>query len=628
MSELKNCYYLVGEPSSFALALVSVITLFAAFLRWSVRFTTVRSGSRITEEICTGRKVISKSLSFSVTVCSLLVVLLGCPLGRAAPERTADLVIWGGPIYTSNDVHQSVEAVAVKGARIVYTGDQHDARKLVGSGTEVIDLRGAALFPGFTDCHAHLRNIGEREINLNLEGAPSVAAVVDRLSVRVAQTRPGEVIVGQGWIETDWPEHRFLTRADIDAVSPANPVLLYRADFHAIVVNSVALRASHIDASTAAPAGGEIVKDSSGQLTGMLLDNARSLVRALTPPPDTAQRVRLFRTALTLYASRGWTGVHNMSLDWDDVEVLEKMDRDGEIRLRLYNFVHHASAAPLLEHGGRATADGLVVTRGVKFYADGALGSRGAALFEKYSDADTTGLVTLDRMEASSAYKQALKKGLQITTHAIGDRGNRIALDTYAQAFAEVPIAARAVPQPRWRIEHAGVLSPADIPRFGGLGVIASMQPSHAIGGLHFAPARLGTARIQGAYAWKSLLQSGALVVGGSDAPVSRGDPLEEFYAAVYRHDLKGYAGPDWHLEQALDRAAALNLFTAAAAYARFAEQDLGSITVGKLADFSAFSVDLMRAPPTEIPKAHAVLTVIGGRVVYHAPEPRGVFRN
>ena len=322
-----------------------------------------------------------------------------------------------------------------------------------------------------------------------------------------------------------------------------------------------------------------------------------------------------FRAAFKVETAYGWTGVHSMSVRWADVPLLEEMDKAGEASLRVYNMVDYDQAAPLIAQGPRATSDGRITTRGVKLYMDGALGSRGAALFAPYSDAPAIKGTLITQPEAMrQALAKALAAGIQVSTHAIGDRGNATALDLYEQAFKASPAAGKAA---RWRIEHAQILRPVDIPRFHADSVIASMQPSHAIGDFHFAPARLGKDRLKGAYAWKSLLKSGAVVVGGSDAPVERGAPLIEFYAAVARKDLQGFSNADWHPEEKLSRAEALRLFTSSAAYARFAEKDLGTITVGKRADFSGFSIDLMTAPQEAIPKGHAVLTVIDGQVVY-----------
>jgi hypothetical protein len=544
-----------------------------------------------------------------------LALLAPLAASQAAPAQPADLVIWGGPIYTAVDAHPKVEAVAVRHGRITYAGGKAGAQAMVGPTTKVIDLKGSALFPGFTDCHAHLDGIGDRELTLNLEGSKSAAEVTERLKAYIAEHHPTGTIVGRGWIETGWPEHRFLDKSDIDKVAPNQPVILTRADGHALTANSAALKAAHIDASTPAPFGGQILKGADGQPTGMLVDNAKALVAALEPRPTRESRLARFRAAFKVETAYGWTGVHSMSVNMADVPLLEEMDKKGEATLRVYNMVDYAGAAPLFASGPRQTPDGRITTRGIKLYMDGALGSRGAALFAPYSDAPTiTGTFITQPAVMREALKKALAAGLQVSTHAIGDRGNATALDLYEEAFKAAPAKGAAA---RWRIEHAQILRPADIPRFHADHIIASMQPSHAIGDFHFAKARLGLERLKGAYAWKSLLKSGAVVVGGSDAPVERGAPLIEFYAAVARKDLKGYSDADWHPEEKLSRTEALKLFTASAAYARFAENDLGAITVGKRADLSGFSVDLMTAPEAEIPKGHAVLTVVDGQVVY-----------
>jgi predicted amidohydrolase YtcJ len=549
---------------------------------------------------------------FAIAALAALSALPG--LARA---QAADLVIWGGPVYTGEADQPKAEAVAVAGGRIAFVGDRAGAQARVGSGTRVIDLRGAALFPGFTDAHAHLRGIGERELTLNLEGAKSAAEVAERLRRHIADRRPTGPVYGRGWIETGWPEGRFLQREDLDAITPDTPVILERADGHALTANSAALRAAGIDARTPAPEGGQILKDAHGEPTGMLVDNAMPLAMKLIPPPSAADKLAAYRAAFKVETAYGWTGVHNMSVDWPDVALLETMARDGEAPLRVYNAVDAGQAGPLFENGPRSAADGRITTRAVKLYMDGALGSRGAVLFRPYSDAPhVTGAYVTRPEDARRVLARARDSGVQVAMHAIGDKGNATVLDLFEATFRETPANLR-LREPRWRVEHAQIVRPADLPRFARDAVIASMQPSHAIGDFHFAPARLGKDRLQGAYAWKSLIQSGAVVAGGSDAPVERGDPLIEFYAAVARRDLAGFANADWHPEEALTREQALQLFTSSAAFARFAEDELGTIRAGKRADLSAFSVDLMTAPAEAIPKGRAVLTVVDGAVVH-----------
>lgn len=542
----------------------------------------------------------------------LALLAAAASVALASPTLAQNLWITGGPTYTGVAAHPTAEVVVVQDGRITFVGDPKTVRFKLNPGTETIDLKGAALFPGFTDAHAHLRGIGERELSLNLEGSRSAAEAAGRVKEYLAARKPAGPVWGRGWIETGWPEGRFLNRADIDAFSAGRPVLLVRADGHALVANTAALKAAGIDESTKAPAGGQILKGPDGKLTGMLVDNAMSLVRKLQRPPTEADRRAAFDAAFKVEAAYGWTGVHAMSVDWKDVGLLESLNAEGKTPLRVYNAVDADQAGPLFARGPRATKDSRITTRAIKLYEDGALGSRGAALFEPYADAPgTTGLVRTPPEKMRAAMTKAKAAGIQVASHAIGDRGNANVLDLYA---------AQGVDGLRWRIEHSQIVRPVDIPRFAKLGVIASMQPSHAIGDLHFAPARLGEQRLNGAYAWETFLKSGAVVVGGSDAPVERGDALIEFYAAVARKDLKGFSAPDWHPEEALSRAEALKLFTSSAAYARFAEDELGTIEPGKRADLSAFSVDLMTAPEAEIPKGHAVLTIVDGKVVYRRP--------
>jgi hypothetical protein len=540
-------------------------------------------------------------------------------LGSAAwTAQAQELLIRGGVIYTGVADRPTAEAVLIQDGRIAYVGPASGVPDV--DYAETLDLKGAVLFPGFTDGHAHLDGVGWRELTLNLEGSASVADAMARLTAWAA-AHPEGPIVGRGWIETRWPEARFLTAADLDAAAPGRIVLLGRADGHAVVASTPALAAAGVDASTVAPAGGEILKGPDGRPTGLLVDAAEQLVAGLMPQANPAALREAYRAGFRVEAAYGWTGVHFMSAPWKDIPLLEDMAEDGEAPLRIYNSVTPDGAAELIAGGPRSVADGRIITRAIKYYADGALGSRGAALFEPYADRpDTTGLMQITGEEVVPLYEAALRGGIQVATHAIGDRGNASVAEWYHQALAAVPPADRPNgADVRWRIEHAQILRPADYHWFRDLPIIASMQPSHAIGDLYFAPARLGDARLDGAYAWHSLVDLGVIVVGGSDAPVERGAPLIEFYAAVARADLEGHQGPDWRPNEAVDRATALKMFTLWPAYASFREAELGTIEVGKRADLTAFDVDLMTAPVADILKGRAMLTIVDGVVVYRA---------
>ena len=557
--------------------------------------------------------MIKKSIG---VLCSFLL-LSAC--GEADTSTTADMVLYGGPIYTANDATPMVGAVAVKDGRIIYAGDRDGLKSYKGQGTESVDLKGAAMYPGFTDAHGHLLGIGQREMTLNLEGLPSLQAMMDVVAKRIETATPGEVITGRGWIETHWPEGRFPNRHDLDLVAPDNPVILGRADGHARVINTAGLKAAGITAATKAPYGGDILKDDAGEPTGMLIDAAMGLVAGLLSDPTEAERALAFQKGGDVYAAYGWTGVHSMSVAPRNVAVMEVLSDSDALSIRVYNSLDgdNPASMEMLRQGPRSSDNGRVITRAIKLYMDGALGSRGAALLQPYSDAETSGLLLSKKDQVMPMLVEALERGIQMNTHAIGDRGNRLLLDWYEEAMHLVPADLRAIEEPRWRDEHTQIVHPDDIPRFKAMGVIPSMQPSHAIGDLHFAPARLGDDRLHGAYAWQSFIKSGVIVAGGSDAPVERGDPRIEFYGAVSRKDMSGYAGDNWHMDEAVTRDEALKMFTLWPAIASFQEKDLGSIEVGKKADFTVFSHDIMTIDEADILNVATVMTVVDGVVVY-----------
>lgn len=531
----------------------------------------------------------------------------------AAPAP--DLLLEGGPIYSGVSAHGDLkpdEALLIRGDRVLFVGSRKEA-EVRARHPRRIDLAGAAAFPGFVDSHCHLTELGLRSFELDLTGTASVADLKQRLAGWAA-AHPKGIITGGGWIETHWPEKRFPTAADLDAVVHDRPVFLSRADGHAAVCNTKALELGGVTASTADPSGGRILKDSSGKPDGMLIDHALGLVAGRIPPPSGDIKRQALENAMKLYASRGWTGAHFISAARDDLAMATALAGQGHAPIRVDLYFDVNEAHDVLARGPSSDAEGRIRSRGVKIYMDGALGSRGAALLKPYSDApETSGLLRSDHDTTLPILRQALQVGAQVATHAIGDRGNRLALDWYQEAFGGT------MADRRWRVEHAQIIASEDLPRFAAMGVIASMQPSHAIGDLYFAPARLGEARLKEGYAWKSLLKSGAIVTGGTDAPVEKGDPLIEFYAAAYRHALNGYAGPDWHLEETLTRPEVLNLFTCAPAYASFRGPLGGMLIPGAPADVTVFSTDLMKAPFADIPKARPSLTIVAGQIVHQA---------
>lgn len=535
--------------------------------------------------------------------------------------QAADLVLHHTTIYTVNARAPVAQAVAVRGGRIVYVGSEAGAMKLVGPGTKSVDLAGRFVYPGLVDAHAHFPGIGAREMTLNLEGTRTKAAFLARVDSAVKRAKPGAWVTGRGWIETFWSPPVFPTRADLDRIAPNNPVVLTRADGHASVANSMALKLASVTGRTPVPSGGAINLDHDGEPTGMLIDHAQGLVLRLVPGPTEADLEEALALASQRELSLGWTQVQDAHGSWAEVERMRKLYREGKLKIRLYKTVDGPGpgADKLIAQGpGEPEFNDHFQVRSVKLVMDGALGSRGAALLQPYSDDPTNiGLITMDTVAAKEMLRRALKAGIQVWTHAIGDRGNRLTLNLYEGAFKAVPVAERKIADPRWRDEHAQIVSPADLPRFKQLGIIPSMQPSHAIGDLFFVPSRIGLERTKGAYAWETFFKLGLPVAGGSDAPVERGEPMIEFYAAVARKGLDGTSGPGWHPEEAVTRDQALRMFTINAAYAAFEEGRHGSIELGKAADFTVLDHDIMKIPEAQILTTKNVMTIVGGEIVY-----------
>ena len=530
----------------------------------------------------------------------------------------ADLILHRGNIYTGQTDQSFIGSIASKGAKITYVGKVLSDAEIACSDAEVINLNGKYVFPGFTDAHGHLKGIGYRELTLNLQGISSLNETLQVVRSYISTKEEGEWVIGRGWIDKVWPEKRFPSRWDLDSFSPDNPVILERADGHAVVVNSVVLELAGIDKSTQDPQGGFIEKDQTGEPTGLLVDMAMNLIADLIPKLSRDNDKEAFLEGINRNVSLGWTQIHVPGGTFDDISILNEIKSENSLLQRVYFMVSDGEPADrLLENGPIIDPEHFLTVRAIKMYADGALGSRGAALLEKYSDYDGKGVFIFLEDETKPRLSKALIKGIQIGTHAIGDHGNRVVLDWYEEAFTQAKKNNELFKSPRWRIEHSQNIKPEDQRRFVELSVIPSMQPSHAIGDLHFAVDRLGLERIDNAYAWRNLIDQGLIIAGGTDAPVEIGDPRIEFYAAVTRKDVDGYHGEGWNLHQRLSRLEALKMFTIWPAIASFEENIKGTIEVGKLADFSIFDQDLMTIPELAILESKNILTVVGGRVVY-----------
>ena len=546
----------------------------------------------------------------------LAIFLSSCSENKSC--KSADVVLINSTIYTLNDSAPNAQAVAFLGDTLVFVGSNALSKEYQCNDAKVIDLKGSYVYPGFVDSHAHLKGIGHRENSLNLQGIDSLKEMLTTVEIFSNGIQPGEWVVGRGWIEKVWPEKRFPTRYELDRFSSDKPVILERADGHAVVVNSLALELAGISSESNDPHGGRIEKDKNGEPTGMLIDKATSLVEKLIPKTTKQEDKRDLKAGIDRNVSLGWTQVQIAGGTFSDIEILEEIKEEGNLLQRVYFAVSAGEPAEtLLRLGPKLDPEHMLTVRGIKLYADGALGSRGAALLEKYEDQDTTGLLIFTKEETLPVLEEALKKGIQIQTHAIGDKGNRITLDWYQEAFNSIVDEERKVNDPRWRIEHSQIITKEDQIRFRDMEIIASMQPSHAIGDLHFAPSRLGMQRVGNGYVWRNLIDLGVVVAGGSDAPVEIGDPRIEFYAAVARKDLDGFYDKGWHLEQAVTREEALKMFTIWPAFAAFQEDINGTIEVGKLADLTIFSKDIMKVPEEEILEAQVVMTIVNGKIVF-----------
>ena len=558
-------------------------------------------------------------MNINKTQIFILVIVLfvtGCSSEKTCIE--SDLVLINTKIYTANPKNPTAEALAIKNGKFVFIGTNTEAQNFNCGESKLLDLEGSFVYPGFIDAHAHLKGIGYRELNLNLQGADSLKSMLTQVTIHANKLPIGDWVIGRGWIEKKWPEARFPTLEELDAISSDKPIALERADGHAIIVNSLALKLAGIDRDTSDPIGGKIDKDINGEPNGVLIDKASLLVEKLIPKRSRQDEKNALKEGLYRTASMGWTQLHDAGSPLSDYELLEEIKEEENLPIRIQFYVSDGDEAiQFIETGPYLDPQHMLTARGVKLYADGAIGSRGAAFFNKYDDYETKGFLIFQKEETMPKLIKALVNGIQIQTHAIGDLANSVTLDWYAEAFSSVSEANRMIIEPRWRIEHSQNILPIDQQRFADLKVIASMQPSHAIGDLHFAHKRLGVDRLDNAYTWRSLIDLGVVIAGGSDAPVEIGDPRIEFKAAIGRKDLDGYYQDYWNLDESVSREEALYMFTKWAAYSVFEEDIKGTIEVGKLADLTIFSKDLMVIPEEEIMSSQILMTIVDGRVVY-----------
>jgi predicted amidohydrolase YtcJ len=537
----------------------------------------------------------------------VLFLCLGVAL--LAQAQTADLVVRNARIYTVDSKTPQASALAVRSGKIVEIGDRLTVP--IGPSTKVIDAKGATIIPGLIDAHGHVAGLGASLEMLDLRGAKPEAEIAGKVKAAAAKATPGEWILGRGWDQNIWAKKDFPTADSLSGAAPKNPVALTRIDGHASWVNKAAIDTADVNAGTRDPDGGRIIRDQAGRPTGVLIDTAQGLVRRRIPPPSPEQVLRQISRALEECARLGLTSVHDAGVTEAEIDAYETLQKQGKMPVRVYAML---SNQPTLVDKwlarGPETGDYFTI-RSIKAYADGALGSRGAALLAPYADEKgSTGLMITGQAAIQALAVKAAARGFQVNTHAIGDRGNRETLDAYA-------VALKGANDKRFRVEHAQVIAPEDFAKFQRYSIIASMQPTHATSDMGWAADRLGPERVKGAYAWQTLMKRGVHLASGSDFPVELANPIDGFYAAVTRQDKQGKPAGGWFPEQRLSREEALRSWTLEGAYAAFEEARKGSLAVSKDADFVMLSSDIMTLPPADILRTKVTLTVVGGRIVH-----------
>ena len=529
-------------------------------------------------------------------------------------SQPPELALVNGVIYTGDAAHLRVEAMAIHREKIVAVGTTRQIRALAGPKTRVIDLHGAFAMPGFNDAHIHLASGGQAKLGVDFEGAKSLAEFQQRLRARLAEHKPGEWITGRGWDHTLWPEQRFPTRQDLDAVSKDHPMIFGRVDGHVAVANSLALQLAGITKETKDPAGGSIEHDPAGEPTGMLKESAVGLVSRKIPPLTPEQRRRAVEMALAEVARFGVTSLQDNSA-WADFVVYQQLKKEGKLTARITEWLPFSEPLARLnemrQQGG--TEDPWLKTGTLKAILDGSLGSRTAALLAPYADDPSTSGIL--RFEPEQLKRLAIERdnaGFQLAFHAIGDATNRIALNTFGA------VVERNGPRDRRpRIEHAQVVAPEDFPRFAELGVIASMQPVHESSDMRWAQARLGSDRSKGAYAWNTMLKQGARLAFGTDYPVEPVNPLRGLYACVTRELPEGGPAGGWQPQEKIPLEDCIRAYTEGPTYAEFEEGKKGHIAPGQWADIVVLSADITKIPPQQLLITKVLQTFVGGRLVY-----------
>lgn len=538
-----------------------------------------------------------------------LVFLAACP--KRMPEHPDTVVFVAKLVRTMDPARPTAQALVMREGKLVYVGTRAEALEKAGSNAAIEEFPASVIVPGLVDAHAHLASLGRSLSIVSLEPAKSEADAVKLVQAAPPSAFQGEWLLGRGWDQNDWAVHEFPSKASLDAVLPKTPVFLTRVDGHAAWVNSEALKRAGVTAATKDPPGGRFIRDAKGEPTGVLVDNAIDVVAAKLPAPSLEEQQKRLKVALETCARLGLTQVHDAGMELETFRILQQWDMVGALPVRLYVMAdgQGAQADEWLGHG--TFAGRHLELRAVKLLLDGALGSRGAALHEPYSDEPAQkGLLLLEPAELEARAARFAERGFQVAVHAIGDRANTLVID----ALSKLPAAGRH------RVEHAQILSPADVGRFAKHGLVASFQPTHATSDMPWAGARVGPERLRFAYAWRSVLDSGAHVAFGSDFPVEHPNPLWGLYAARTRQDREGAPAGGWMPEQRVTGEEALAGFTTGAAYAAFAEARRGMLKAGFDADFVVLPVDPVAGEPKQLLDAKVQVTVVDGVDVFRAP--------
>ena len=564
------------------------------------------------------RPVTSKCISRSVSLISALVAGCGGPRSATvptgevpAPKTTdvADVALVNGDVWTSDPAHPRAHAIAWRADKVIALGDDAAVRAVVGPATKTIDLHGRSASAGLIDAHCHLYGLGGDLEQVSIRGLASEAATLQVIADAAKQRPADQWLMGRGWDQNRWPGQQFPTRARLDQAVSDRPVVLERIDGHAIWVNSVALARAHITKASPDPAGGKIVRDAKGEPTGVLMDNAEDLIWNAQPPATPELRAQRIRAAAQVAIAAGLTAVHDMGIEEETAAAYAQLAAAHQLPLRVHAFL---TAPAELSRLAKPPAPpvGRFEMRGVKLYADGALGSRGARLYAPYSDdPKNVGLWRTEPARLSALVEAAVAGGWQVGIHAIGDAGVGAVLDAYLAAEQAHP------GDHRLRIEHAQIVAPKDVQRMVDAHVIASMQPTHATSDMPWAEARLGPERIRGAYAWRTMLDHGIPLAAGSDFPVEQVPPILGLYAAVSRQDATGQPPGGWYPSQRMTLTEALDAFTRGAAYAEGAEATRGMLAIGRAADITVYSGAL--APDASLLALKVDYTIVDGEIVF-----------